>query len=141
MDTSGIATSAGGAGANGRTTAEMTWPPTGFGAYDGWDTGTVWLRSEEGNDGYPFHRWQTVRHTLQYAAEQNGSVQGDLEQVRIPGVSGTMVTALPDEGFQFQKWSDGSTENPRRDRKVVKDVSVSAIFIDADAVSSRLMIY
>jgi hypothetical protein len=52
-----------------------------------------------------------------------------------------MVTALPDEGFQFQKWSDGSTENPRRDRKVVKDVSVSAIFIDADAVSSRLMIY
>jgi hypothetical protein len=138
--TAGEAILAGGASANGRTTAAMSWPPSGIGAYNDWSFANVWHRTEEGNDDYPFHRWQALRYTLRYAAAGNGSVEGDFEQVCIPGVSGTMVTALHDEGFQFQKWSDGSTENPRRDRKVVKDVNFSAIFVDADAVSGGLMI-
>ncbi len=138
-DSSGIATSAGGAEAFGRTTPEMT-TPFGVGTYTGWDFVDVWIEEDEANDGYPFHRW-VVPHTLNYAAGSGGSVVGDLEQVRIPGLSGTSVTALPNEGFEFVKWSDESTENPRQDLKVTSDVDVTAIFIDPNAVPSVLMIY
>jgi hypothetical protein len=139
-DSSGNATSAGGAGAIGLTTAEMT-TPFGGGAYVGWDFVDVWLEEEEANDGYPIHQWQTVRLTLQYAAGSGGSLEGDLEQFRIPGLSGTSVTAVPNEGFEFVKWSDDSTENPRQDLKVVSNVNVTAIFLDPNAVQSTLMIY
>lgn len=134
-DSSVTETSPGGAGATGLTTDEMT-TPFAEGAFVGWDFTDVWLEEAEANDGYPVHRWQTTRHTLQYAAGENGSLEGELQQVRIPGVSASAVTAVPDEGFSFHNWSDGSTENPRRDLRVMEDIDVTANFIDSDAVPS-----
>jgi hypothetical protein len=139
VETSGIATSAGGAEAFGRTTPEMT-TPFGVGVYTGWDFATVWIEEDESNGGYPFHRW-VVPQTLNYAAGAGGSLDGDLEQMRIPGLSGTSVTAVPNEGFEFVKWSDDSTENPRQDLKVVSNVNVTAIFLAPNAVQSMMMIY
>jgi flagellar hook assembly protein FlgD len=34
------------------------------------------------------------------------------------GETGQMVWAVPDEGYEFVRWSDGSTENPRTDMDV-----------------------
>ena len=34
------------------------------------------------------------------------------------GQSGTPVTAVPNDGYRFAKWTDGSTDNPRTDTSV-----------------------
>ena len=43
-----------------------------------------------------------------------------------------MVTAVPDEGYHFVQWSDGSTANPRTDTGVTGDIAVTASFAVAD---------
>ena len=44
------------------------------------------------------------------------------------GANGNAVTALPDGGYHFVQWSDGSTANPRTDTNVTANVSVTASF-------------
>ncbi|MFW5649272.1 MAG: InlB B-repeat-containing protein [Candidatus Alkaliphilus sp. MAG34] len=68
-------------------------------------------------------------YTLAYTAGEHGSVSGDLLQTVVPGDSGTEITAVPENGYYFAGWSDGSTDNPRTDTNVVANISVKAIFI------------
>ncbi len=44
------------------------------------------------------------------------------------GEDGTAVTAVPDTGYHFVDWSDGSTANPRTDSNVTANVDVTANF-------------
>lgn len=76
----------------------------------------------------------TVR--LQYAAGDNGAVTGDADQTINYNSDGTAVTPVPDGGYSFEAWSDGSTANPRTDTGVTNDVDVEAIFT-LDAVTSE----
>lgn len=69
-------------------------------------------------------------YDLTYTAGANGSLQGTTTQNVNYGTDGTAVTAVPDEGYQFEKWSDGSGENPRTDTNVTANVDVSASFIE-----------
>jgi hypothetical protein len=129
VETTGVTTSNGGPGAIPRTTDHMTFPFSED-TYVGWDFENVW---EEGgdlhhNDGYPFHKWQTVRHSLSYAAGPGGTLQGQTSQVRIPGATANPVAAIPDHGMRFVQWSDGCGDNPRLDRNVQSDVAVTAMF-------------
>src|SRR5439155_11372330 len=39
-------------------------------------------------------------------------------------------TAVPNTGYKFVQWNDGSTANPRTDLKVTGNVSVTASFIE-----------
>lgn len=80
------------------------------------------------NNGFPYHRWQTRRHTLRYTAGLPGRLSGETTQVRIPGADGTPVTAVAPAGSSFLRWSDGSTDNPRQDLQVSDDLNVTAIF-------------
>jgi hypothetical protein len=66
--------------------------------------------------------------TLRYAADANGTLSGEAEQVVVEGANGTPVTAVPDAGYRFVEWSDGSTANPRTDTNVSADLSVRAVF-------------
>jgi uncharacterized repeat protein (TIGR02543 family) len=66
--------------------------------------------------------------TLDYAAGADGSMSGDTSQVVDYGQDGTAVTAVPDTGYHFVDWSDGSTANPRTDTNVTADVNVTATF-------------
>lgn len=66
--------------------------------------------------------------TLTYNHSANGSVIGEILQAVEYGNDGKAVEALPDEGYYFVKWSDGSLDNPRMDTNVNKDVTVEAIF-------------
>ena len=52
----------------------------------------------------------------------------------LPGASGSSVTAVPNEGSRFVRWSDGSTANPRRDLNVAASFSVTAVFSSPAAV-------
>ncbi len=66
--------------------------------------------------------------TLSYTAGANGSIAGSSTQVVNYGYAGTAVTAVPNNGYQFLSWSDGSIDNPRTDSNVTGDVGVTAQF-------------
>ena len=67
-------------------------------------------------------------HTLTYLAGPHGVITGDTPQAVSYGSSGTTVTAVPDAGYHFLRWSDGSLANPRTDANVTVDISVIAVF-------------
>ena len=69
-----------------------------------------------------------VAYTLSYSAGAHGSITGTSPQVVAPHGNGTEVTAVPNSGYRFVKWSDGSRTNPRTDRNATTDITVSAFF-------------
>ena len=67
--------------------------------------------------------------SLQYAAGKGGYITGSSYQKDVKvGSDGESVTAVPEKGYHFVKWSDGVTENPRTDKQVQKDVNATAEF-------------
>ncbi len=73
-----------------------------------------------------------IPYTLTYRAGMNGSIRGQTVQNVEEGEHGTPVEAVPDKGYRFLEWTDGSKDNPRRDMYVDRDLSVSAVFVVAD---------
>ncbi|ADV46072.1 immunoglobulin-like domain-containing protein [Nitratifractor salsuginis] len=71
---------------------------------------------------------KVLTYTLIYRAGPNGSLVGETRQTVDQNADGSEVTALPDNGYHFLKWSDGSTQNPRVDTKVQADLDVTAQF-------------
>ena len=69
-----------------------------------------------------------ITFTLAYVAGGGGSISGNAAQTVNYGTSGTAVTALPNTGYSFVNWSDGSTANPRTDTNVTASLSVTANF-------------
>ncbi len=70
---------------------------------------------------------------LSYLAGFGGSIQGDVSQQVPAGGNGEPVTAEPNPGFQFVKWSDGWIEALREDTNVTGDITVTAEFADESA--------
>jgi len=68
------------------------------------------------------------QYTLTYTAGPNGKISGISPQTVNHGANGTPVTAVPDTGYGFVQWSDGSTANPRTDTHVTTHVAVTAQF-------------
>ncbi|MGM0453079.1 MAG: InlB B-repeat-containing protein [Thermodesulfobacteriota bacterium] len=66
--------------------------------------------------------------TLTYAAGTGGTISGASPQVVDEGESGSAVTAVADSDYEFVRWSDGSTANPRTETNVAADLSVTAKF-------------
>jgi hypothetical protein len=66
--------------------------------------------------------------TLTYTAGSYGSISGSSPQTVEKGADGSAVTAVPDDGYSFVKWSDDSTANPRTDTNVQNHISVTASF-------------
>jgi autotransporter-associated beta strand protein len=69
-------------------------------------------------------------YVLTYIAGTNGTVDGVgvVTQTVSHGSDGTLVTAIPDEGYNFVDWSDAPTDNPRQDLSVTGDITVTANF-------------
>ena len=68
------------------------------------------------------------RYALNYAAGENGFLEGSLAQQVEHGGDGIEVVAVPDPGYHFVSWSDGVTSPRRTDQEIAKDLSVSAVF-------------
>ena len=81
------------------------------------------------------------RYTLTYAAGPGGSLDGATSQVVVHGASGTTVTAVPAPNYHFLQWSDGVTTNPRVDANVMTDVTVTALFLNHDALMEGIRRY
>lgn len=65
---------------------------------------------------------------LTYSAGAGGSILGSSSQTIEYGNNGSSVTAIPESGCRFARWSDGSTDNPRQDLSITGNISVSAVF-------------
>ena len=80
------------------------------------------------DDTYTITITAVGEHTLTYLAGDNGSITGSSPQTVWYGENGTAVEAVADTGYHFAKWSDESTDNPRRDKNVTADIEVTALF-------------
>ena len=109
--------------------------------------GTVVILSALPNEGFQFARWNdgstenprpvTVMEDTELTAEflplHSLSVTADATTDIVEGsgeyAEGTVVilSALPNEGFQFARWNDGNTENPRP-VTVMEDTELTAEF-------------
>ncbi len=67
-------------------------------------------------------------YKLTYVASNGGYLVGNLNQTVAYGESGTKVTAVPNDGYRFVKWSDNETKDTRCDTKINASVSVTAEF-------------
>ena len=73
--------------------------------------------------------FRRIELTLTYAAGTGGSIIGETSQTVQYGESGTAVTAVPEEGYEFVRWSDGVQTAARTDDNVTADISVTAEFV------------
>lgn len=78
----------------------------------------------------------TNSYSLSYSAGGNGSLSGTASQSVNSGADGSAITAVPDSGYYFVKWSDDVTSNPRTDTNVNGNVSVSAVFSEILDISN-----
>jgi hypothetical protein len=83
--------------------------------------------------GFSFQVSLPASYTLTYTTGSNGSIIGTSPQTVLSGEDGSAVTAVPDDGYEFVQWSDGSTSNPRTDTNVTSDISVTASFAAKDS--------
>ena len=68
-------------------------------------------------------------YNASYTAGINGSITGLSQQVVIPNEVSQQVTAVPNAGYTFTGWSDGSTTNPRIDTNIKSNINVTANFV------------
>jgi hypothetical protein len=67
-------------------------------------------------------------YTFSYSAGSGGSITGTATQTVYESESGTAVTANPNSGYRFVKWSDNSTSNQRIDINATGNLTFSATF-------------
>ncbi len=67
-------------------------------------------------------------YTVRYETDGNGTVEGKAEQSVEHGKNASSVTAIPNEGYEFVKWSDGTETPTRTDKNVTEDLTVKAEF-------------
>ena len=70
----------------------------------------------------------TNYYELNYTAGEGGTIEGYANQTIQQGTSGFSVTAVPDEGYEFVRWSDGYEAKTRQERNVASDGEYQAIF-------------
>jgi uncharacterized repeat protein (TIGR02543 family) len=75
-----------------------------------------------------YAKWTINSYTLTYNAGSGGSISGTTPQTVDYLGSGTAVSAEPNPGWTFVKWSDNSTDNPRTDSNVTSNITVTATF-------------
>jgi hypothetical protein len=69
-----------------------------------------------------------TKYTLKYTAGTGGKISGSATQTVEKGKSGSKVTAVPNSGYRFSKWSDGNTSASRTDTNVQRNITVTAQF-------------
>ena len=68
-------------------------------------------------------------YTVNYVAGTGGTISGLTEQYIAPDGTGTLVTAVPDSGYTFTGWSDGSTIAFRQDSNPTSNGTLTANFV------------
>ncbi len=70
------------------------------------------------------------QYPLTYSATEHGSIKGPIIQTVAHGEDGLEVTAVPETGFRFKRWSDGVETATRIDKQLTSSLAVSARFFE-----------
>ena len=73
-------------------------------------------------------------YNVTYTASEGGYIDGETEQEIKSGENANLVSAIAYEGYEFVKWSDGSTSPERQDKNVNSDMHFEAEFKAVDPV-------
>lgn len=65
---------------------------------------------------------------VKYIPLTGGTIEGNADQTVPYGGDAENVTAVPDEGYVFIKWSDGNTNAARQDTEIIRTLGVMAFF-------------
>ncbi|WP_246120376.1 InlB B-repeat-containing protein [Cohnella terricola] len=82
-----------------------------------------------------YAKWKIIQYTLNYTADVNGTVIGNVAQTVDYGNNGTPVTAVPNSGYAFEKWSDGNINATRTDTNIPGTINVTAQFVKLHTVT------
>ena len=111
-------------------TPVTAWPQTGY-LFLRWTDGVLSASRTDTNvtaDISAMAFFVPNSYTLTYTAGPHGTIDGVTPQTVTYGANGTAVTAIPDPGYYFTQWSDGSRNNPRVDGNVTANIAVTASF-------------
>lgn len=73
-----------------------------------------------------------IFYNIYYKPTEGGFIKGDVYQTVYKKSNATEVVAVADNGYIFDKWSDGVLSNKRKDFNLVKDKVITAYFIKLD---------
>ena len=109
-------------------TSEVTAVPKEGYTFISWNDGVLTpTRSDIVNGNITYLAMFSNGVKIEYLTTDGGTIDGKSSQSLTYGQKSSAVTAVPSEGYAFVSWSDGSTDNPRRDT-VKKNTTVTAIF-------------
>lgn len=69
-------------------------------------------------------------YNVVYLVGKGGYLIGEDTQTVTEGENGNSVLAVAEDGYMFLAWSDGHLKPSRTEKKVTKDIEVTAIFIE-----------
>lgn len=75
---------------------------------------------------------QSRYFTVTYLTEGGGEIEGEPDQLILYGESATTVVAVPEDGWAFSRWSDGSKNPERTDVNITDEFTVTAIFEEVE---------
>ena len=111
--------------------AEVIAEPNEEYVFTGWSDGIKTAKRTETNVTINVNviaNYEKIKHTVTYSAGVGGTITGATTQTVAHGESGTKVTAMPNAGYLFFKWSDGIMTAERTDTNVTAAINVTAEF-------------
>lgn len=81
-----------------------------------------------------------VQFILTYLSGIGGTISGSSTQIIDQGSDGSQVTAVPDSGYHFTNWSDGTTTTSRTDLNIQASATTTANFAADPTGGSSLTI-
>lgn len=109
---------------------------TGY-EFVGWDDGlkTTWRLDKAVSDLSVTAIFKKIEYKVEYsAANEGGTICGDLIQTIKYNEDGKSVTAVPKQGYDFICWSDGVMSATRSELSVKNNIHVRAVFASKNAV-------
>lgn len=71
-------------------------------------------------------------YTIEYSVEGDGEIEGDIIQNIESGKNGSLVEAVPLDGYVFSGWSDGYKSPIRCELEVKEDLHLVALFTELE---------
>ncbi len=82
-----------------------------------------------------------IYYDVNYEATEGGRVEGNVKQTVLKGKDCQTVTAIPDDGYRFLRWSDTSSPDPvRKDTKVKEHKKPQAKFVKISDIKFKILL-